>query len=192
MASASMKAKPRIMGSWILGAALGLRPMLSIAAAAMRPWPRAAPKAARPMAKPAAIAMAAFAPTAPSAASAAAIATPESRRPRATTPRTNSNFFIPASFLANTGSPLSHPPRTRALRLMLMAYRHGHINHAQQCKDKGLDHRDQGPQNVKKYRDSNLSQIGKDLHDQVVAKHVAKKPQRKGKRAHEMGDPFEA
>src|SRR5262249_19451434 len=125
-----MKARPRIIGSWILSAAFGLRPMLSIAAAAIRPCPRAAPSAPIPMANPAASAIMALADESAAPAVSAAKAKLDDTRTLATTVMRDNTlriFFI-----------LSHGPRlyrsflltlsAQAIRLVLMANGHGNIN----------------------------------------------------------------
>src|SRR4029434_8797120 len=104
--------------------------------------------------RPAAMAMAAFVESPPAAAApSAAMATPTLRRVMPKALKSENNFFISVLLSSDLCLPLLYPhPRNDGHRLMMLrlmrfvsmffvvaADRQGDVDHAQQCKNKGLN-----------------------------------------------------
>src|SRR5258706_7206687 len=74
---------------------------------------------------------------------------------------------------------------------MLVADRHGDVDHREDGENRGLDDRHQRAQNIKNHRDHELGEIAEDLQHQVVAEHVAEETDRERDRPEHVGEELD-
>src|SRR5712675_621811 len=172
-----MKARPMIIGTKICPALLGLRPIDSIAEAAIRPWPRPLPKAAIPTPMLAPIAMSPPRHSPPAFAASCAIASSGDARMAIptiviTVPIRRNIFSILLVFRADgpaDGPPLFPlpPPFPGQIPVrgkvffsiyftvsisMILARSHSHVTHRKSHEHDRLDHANNRAERVKRQR----------------------------------------
>src|SRR5205823_13400293 len=159
-----MNARPSSIGVKILPEAPGLRPIESIAAAAMRPWPSAPPNAAMPRPTPAAIAIQASRELLAATSDACAKAGLETTSAITLTVRPTNHFAKRA---------IRDPPL-----MFLVSDGHGDVDHRQDAENQGLNDGHQAAEQKKRHRHQKRHQREEREDHLVVGQDVAHQAQR--------------
>src|ERR1700720_2574284 len=205
-----MNARAMIIGTKIWPALFGLRPIDSIAEAAIRPCPSALPKAAIPMPIFAAIAIKPARSGAPEpAASAASCAIASSGDARMAIPAIVTivpilcrNISDPPSISRAPGAAAGHlsssttsnsgrnPLREKSLlseiSLVIVACGESHVAHRKNHEDDRLNYADDRAERIKRQRYDQPRQAGENTEHGMVGKHVGVKTNAERKRPEQI------